>query len=43
MAASLGTAVHDSVEDLCNLDLTGKSDEETGWLPATAKSNKTME
>jgi hypothetical protein len=38
MAASLGTAVHDSVEDLCNLDLSGRDAEEDGWLPATAKS-----
>ncbi len=38
MASSLGTAVHDSVEDLCNLDLSGRDAEEDGWLPATAKS-----
>ena len=37
MAAALGTAVHDSVEDLCNLDLSSHSDEEVGWLPRTAK------
>jgi len=38
MAASLGTAVHDSVEDLCNIDLEGRDDDESNWLPAAAKS-----
>ncbi|MBS71997.1 MAG: hypothetical protein CMO20_03465 [Thermoplasmata archaeon] len=38
MAAALGTAVHDSVEDLCNLDLEGRDDNETGWLPSMAKA-----
>jgi hypothetical protein len=38
MASSLGTAVHDSVEDLCNIDLSGRSDEEVGWLPGAAKA-----
>jgi len=36
MAASVGTAIHNSVEDLCNLDLGGRDDAETGWLPAAA-------
>jgi hypothetical protein len=38
MPAAIGTAVHDSVEDLCNLDLSGRADDETGWLPTTAKA-----
>ncbi len=38
MPAALGTAVHDSVEDLCNLDLAGREDSEVGWLPKTAKT-----
>ncbi|MEE2650151.1 MAG: PD-(D/E)XK nuclease family protein [Candidatus Thermoplasmatota archaeon] len=38
MPASMGNAIHNSVEDMCNLDLTGKDDEETGWLPLTAKA-----
>ncbi|HJL96559.1 MAG TPA: PD-(D/E)XK nuclease family protein [Candidatus Poseidoniaceae archaeon] len=33
MAASLGTAVHASVEDLLNLDISGRPDAESGWLP----------
>ena len=33
----MGNAIHNSVEDLCNLDLAGKDDEETGWLPPTAR------
>jgi len=37
MAASVGTAIHNSVEDLCKLDLDGRDDAETGWLPAAAK------
>jgi hypothetical protein len=37
MAASLGTAVHASIEDLLNMDLEGKAGEETGWLPLTAE------
>ena len=37
MAASLGTAIHNSVEDLCNLDLDGRDDEEVGWLPEAVK------
>ena len=34
MAASLGTAVHASVEDLLNLDISERKDAESGWLPA---------
>lgn len=37
MAASLGTAVHASIEDLLQLDLTGRSDDETHWLPQLAE------
>ncbi len=38
MPAAMGTAVHNSVEDLCNLDLSDKDDSEDGWLPPTAKA-----
>ena len=38
MPAALGNAVHNSVEDLCNLDLADREDDEAGWLPATAKA-----
>ncbi len=38
MPAAMGTAVHNSVEDLCNLDLSGKEAEESDWLPPTAKA-----
>ena len=37
MAASLGTAVHASIEDLLNMDLEGRDGGETGWLPLTAE------
>ncbi|MDA0926347.1 MAG: PD-(D/E)XK nuclease family protein, partial [archaeon] len=37
MAASLGTAVHASIEDLLNMDLEGRTGEESGWLPLTAE------
>ena len=37
MAASLGTAVHASIEDLLQIDLTGRSSEETHWLPGLAE------
>ncbi|MBI87622.1 MAG: hypothetical protein CMB67_01145 [Euryarchaeota archaeon] len=36
MPASMGTAIHNSVEDLCNLDLTVE-DTEPGWLEFTSK------
>jgi len=38
MAATIGTAVHNTVEDLCNLGLDGRDDEEVGWLPPTSKA-----
>ena len=38
MPAALGNAVHNSVEDLCNLDLADREDDEAGWLPDTAKA-----
>ncbi len=38
MAATIGTAVHNTVEDLCNLDLTGRDTEEVGWFPPTSKA-----
>ena len=38
MPASLGTAVHNSVEDLCNLDINDREPREVGWLPPTAKA-----
>ncbi len=37
MPSSMGTAIHNSVEDLCNLPLADKDADETGWLPTTAK------
>ena len=37
MAASLGTAVHASVEDLLQVDLSGRDDMETNWLPEMAE------
>lgn len=37
MAASLGTAVHASIEDLLNMDLEGRPGEEAGWLPLSAE------
>jgi hypothetical protein len=38
MPAALGNAVHNSVEDLCNLDVSDRDDDEMEWLPATAKA-----
>ena len=37
MAASMGTAIHNSVEDLCNLDFSGRGDEEIGWLHSSCR------
>ena len=37
MAASLGTAIHNSVEDLCNLDISDRDAGEVGWLHSTAR------
>ena len=38
MASAIGTAVHNSVEDLCNLNLDGREGSELGWLPPTANA-----
>ncbi len=38
MPASLGNAVHNSVEDICNLDLNGRDTDESGWMTPTAKA-----
>lgn len=38
MASAIGTAVHNSVEDLCNIDLSGRDGDETDWLPSTANA-----
>ncbi|DAC67780.1 MAG TPA: hypothetical protein D7I15_00505, partial [Candidatus Poseidoniales archaeon] len=38
MPAAMGNAVHNSVEDLCNLDLNDRDNDESDWLPATAKA-----
>ena len=38
MAASLGTAVHASIEDLLQIDLSGRNPTETHWLPELAES-----
>ena len=37
MPASLGTAIHNSVEDLCNLELSDREGSEVGWLQSTAR------
>ncbi len=37
MAASLGTAVHASIEDIVQMDLSGMEDSEVGWLPHSAE------
>ena len=38
MASAIGTAVHNSVEDLCNIDLSSRDGDEIGWLPPTANA-----
>jgi hypothetical protein len=38
MAASVGTAVHASVEDLLQIDLSSRKPDETHWLPEVAES-----
>ena len=38
MPAALGNAVHNSVEDICNLDIADRDDDEVGWMPPTAKA-----
>jgi len=37
MAASMGTAIHNSVEDLCNLDISGREDDEIDWLHSSCR------
>ena len=37
MAASLGTAVHASIEDLLQVDLSGRKSDEIRWLPDMAE------
>ena len=37
MAASVGTAVHASIEDLLQIDISGKQDSESGWLVEEAE------
>ena len=37
MAASLGTAVHASIEDVLNMDISDKEDMEMGWFPKVAE------
>ncbi len=37
MPASMGTAIHNSLEDLCNVDLSGMGSEEENWLPSSAR------
>ncbi len=37
MAASMGTAIHNSVEDMCNLDISGREDGEIGWLHSSCR------
>ncbi len=37
MAASLGTTIHNAVEDLCNLDISDREEGEVGWLQYTAR------
>ena len=38
MASAIGTSVHNSVEDMCNIDLSGRDGDEIGWLPPTANA-----
>ena len=38
MASAIGTAVHNSVEDLCNIDLSSRDGDEVEWLPPTANA-----
>ena len=37
MAASSGTAIHNTVEDFCNLDISDRDEGEMGWLHSTAR------
>ena len=36
MAASVGTAIHNTVEDLCNLDISDRDEDEVGWFHSAA-------
>jgi len=36
MPASMGTAIHNTVEDLCNLDISDRDEDEVGWFHSTA-------
>ena len=37
MPIVIGNAIHNSVEDLCNFDISNKNDDDKGWLPKLAK------
>ncbi|DAC62774.1 MAG TPA: PD-(D/E)XK nuclease family protein, partial [Candidatus Thalassarchaeaceae archaeon] len=37
MPASLGNAIHNSMEEICNLDVTDRDDLETEWLSKSMK------
>ena len=37
MPASMGNAIHNSVEEICNLDVSNRDDSETGWLSKSMK------
>jgi len=37
MPASLGNVIHNSMEEICNLDFTGHDDSEVGWLSKIMK------
>ena len=38
MASAIGTAVHNSVEDIVNIDLSEREGDEIDWLPSTANA-----
>ena len=38
MPAAMGNAVHNSVEDICNIDVGDRDESEVEWLPSTAKA-----
>jgi len=37
MPIVIGNAIHNSIEDICNFDISGKEDSEMEWLPKLAK------
>ena len=37
MPASLGNVIHNSMEEICNLDFEGEDDSEVGWLSKVMK------